>query len=126
MLVSPGDALGRLPSSYKLSGTYNDLTGPETSREMTLPGTCVRRRFPTSGWTQYAVLQGRAVKAYTRNPANVAGRTMMSIVLGVIGGLVFYNRGVGARSKPVCLIGRVAAASKGCLVSLLQSTCSFP
>ena len=40
---------------------------------------------------QYRVLQRRALQAYTRNPLNVAGRTMMAIFIGILGGLVFMK-----------------------------------
>ena len=64
------------------------------------PSLRLSRRYPTAGWTQYRVLQARALKAYSRNPANVAGRTSMSIFLGIVGGLVFLRRGSGGYSKP--------------------------
>ena len=37
------------------------------------------------------MLQRRALQAYTRNPLNVAGRTMMAIFIGILGGLVFMK-----------------------------------
>ena len=56
----------------------------------------LRRSFPTDVWNQYCVLQRRALQAYTRNPANVAGRTLMAMFIGIIGGLVFYKQPDGA------------------------------
>ncbi len=41
------------------------------------------------------MLQRRALQAYTRNPANVANRTVMSLFIGLIGGLVFHRRAPG-------------------------------
>lgn len=55
----------------------------------------LRRSYPTDVWNQYCVLQQRALQAYTRNPANVAGRTLMAMFIGVIGGLVFYKQPEG-------------------------------
>lgn len=49
------------------------------------------RNHPTHFWNQYCVLQRRALQAYTRNPLNVAGRTMMAIFIGILGGLVFMK-----------------------------------
>ena len=37
------------------------------------------------------MLQRRALQAYTRNPLNVAGRTLMAIFIGILGGLVFMK-----------------------------------
>lgn len=50
------------------------------------------RAQPTSWANQYGVLQWRALQAYSRNPANVAGRTLMAVFIGVVGGLVFFKR----------------------------------
>jgi hypothetical protein len=50
------------------------------------------RAQPTGWLNQYAVLQWRALQAYSRNPANVAGRTLMAVFIGVVGGLVFFKR----------------------------------
>lgn len=58
------------------------------------------RRYPSSYWNQYCVLQGRALQAYTRNPANVAGRTLMAIFIGIIGGIVFLKTPAGPQSTP--------------------------
>ena len=49
------------------------------------------RSHPTHFCNQYRVLQRRALQAYTRNPLNVAGRTMMAIFIGILGGLVFMK-----------------------------------
>ena len=49
------------------------------------------RSHPTHFWNQYCVLQRRALQAYTRNPLNVAGRTLMAIFIGILGGLVFMK-----------------------------------
>ena len=54
------------------------------------PAACCRNH-PTHFWNQYCVLQRRALQAYTRNPLNVAGRTMMAIFIGILGGLVFMK-----------------------------------
>lgn len=54
-----------------------------------------RRSQPTGWWNQYGVLQRRSLQAYTRNPANVANRTVMSLFIGLIGGLVFFRRSPG-------------------------------
>ena len=42
-------------------------------------------------WQQYYILQGRALWAYTRNPANVAGRSLMTIAIAVIEGAAFMR-----------------------------------
>ena len=68
------------------------------------------RRYPTNAWTQYRVLQARAIKAYSRNPANVAGRTSMSIFLGIVGGLVFLNRSSGQSSASLCVAQQAVGA----------------
>ncbi len=44
------------------------------------------------------MLQRRALQAYTRNPLNVAGRTMMAIFIGILGGLVFMKDVPGERA----------------------------
>ncbi|KAK9900991.1 hypothetical protein WJX75_009850 [Coccomyxa subellipsoidea] len=50
-------------------------------------------RYPHATiWNQYRVLQGRATMAYARNPANVAGRTLMAVALGVLVGFVFFRK----------------------------------
>ena len=49
----------------------------------------------TGFWNQYKVLQRRAFQAYTRNPLNVAGRTLMAIFIGLIGGWVFMKDAEG-------------------------------
>ncbi len=46
------------------------------------------------------MLQRRALQAYTRNPANVAGRTLMAIFIGLAGGLVFYKHPEGQLRMP--------------------------
>ena len=45
------------------------------------------------------MLQRRALQAYTRNPLNVAGRTMMAIFIGILGGLVFM---MDVSGEPSC------------------------
>ena len=59
----------------------------------------------TSYWNQYLVLQGRAVAAYTRNPANVAGRTVMAIFVAVFAGMIFMRppAGIISLSRMICL-----------------------
>ena len=56
------------------------------------------RQFPTNAWQQYYVLQGRALWAYTRNPANVAGRSLMTIAIAVIEGAAFMHASSGRRT----------------------------
>ena len=64
----------------------------------------------TSYWNQYLVLQGRAVAAYTRNPANVAGRTIMAIFVAVFAGMIFMRPPAGTvlSSRMFCLFLVVA------------------
>lgn len=67
-------------------------------------GACCCRNHPTHFWNQYCVLQRRALQAYTRNPLNVAGRTMMAIFIGILGGLVFMkdvHGELGGTSRPL-------------------------
>ena len=63
------------------------------------PGRALRQstlcRNMSSLWNQYLVLNGRAVAAYTRNPANMAGRTIMAIFVAVFAGMVFMNPPAG-------------------------------
>ena len=66
------------------------------SRAWVNAGACCCRNHPTHFWNQYCVLQQRALQAYTRNPLNVAGRTMMAIFIGILGGLVFMKDVHGA------------------------------
>ena len=56
----------------------------------------------TSYWNQYLVLQGRAVAAYTRNPANVAGRTIMAIFVAVFAGMIFMRPPAGTVPPAGC------------------------
>ena len=65
-------------------------------------------RNMSSLWNQYLVLNGRAVAAYTRNPANMAGRTILAIFVAVFAGMVFMNPPAGwceeLRSPPHMLM----------------------
>ena len=73
-----------------------------------VPG-CLCRNM-TSYWNQYLVLQGRAVAAYTRNPANVAGRTIMAIFVAVFAGMIFMRPPAGSdltsRMTRLCLTAK--------------------
>ena len=55
------------------------------------------------------MLQRRALQAYTRNPLNVAGRTMMAIFIGILGGLVFMKDVSG---EPYCQAAAVVFKSQ--------------
>ena len=78
------------------------------------------RSHPTHFCNQYRVLQRRALQAYTRNPLNVAGRTMMAIFIGILGGLVFMKDVSGESAcqaaavvhRPQACIGRAIGSRK--------------
>ncbi|BDA40680.1 ABC transporter G family member 22 [Coccomyxa sp. Obi] len=68
---------------------------PEDKKVVAVVEEAFSRSYPTGVWNQYCVLQQRALQAYTRNPANVAGRTLMAIFIALVGGLVFYKHPEG-------------------------------
>ena len=76
--------------------TYHIMCTPGPDPSLTT------RDFPNTLWQQYYVLQGRALWAYTRNPANVAGRSLMTIAIAVIEGAAFMHASSGR--GPILLV----------------------
>lgn len=52
-----------------------------------------RNLYPTTWWTQFRILAWRALLAYTRNPADVAGRMMMAQGVAIMDGVVIMSGG---------------------------------
>ena len=75
-----------------------------------------RRTHRQSWWAQFTTLQFRATCAYTRNPANAAGRTVMAVALAVLVGAIFFKRPPGAAPLTCflpCMQGRTRAKQGG-------------
>jgi hypothetical protein len=51
--------------------------------------------FASSGWSQYKTLLGRELLSITRNPFDVAGRTLTFCWVGVVMGILYYAMPVG-------------------------------
>lgn len=54
-----------------------------------------RRQFATTGLRQYKTLLGRELLSITRNPFDVAGRTLTFTWVGILMGILYYGLPVG-------------------------------
>jgi hypothetical protein len=85
-------------------------SGPETAEGLEagkrrLFGLLPPRSYPTSIWNQLRWLMWRNLLAYLRNPADVAGRLVTYLFVGIVLGLIFVQdrRDGGFLSAPTCL-----------------------
>lgn len=53
--------------------------------------------YPTPFGNQLVCLMWRAMMSYIRNPADVAGRLLLALGIGVLAGLAYFNSNTGAR-----------------------------
>eukprot|EP00884_Botryococcus_braunii_P014363 jgi/Botrbrau1/22928/Bobra.0030s0006.1 len=81
------DALGASTSS---SLQTEGETGLEPSKRICF-GLLPARTYPTPFWNQLRWLMWRNLLAYLRNPADVAGRLIMYLFIGLVLGLVFLQ-----------------------------------
>lgn len=51
--------------------------------------------YPTSCWNQLICLLWRSLMTYVRNPADVIGRLLMSLSIGILVGITFINSNAG-------------------------------
>jgi hypothetical protein len=56
--------------------------------------------FASSPWSQYKTLLGRELLSITRNPFDVAGRTLTFCWVGIVMGILYYAMPVRRRVTP--------------------------
>lgn len=72
---------------------------PEEAKRI-LCGLVAAPNYPTSFWNQLRWLMWRSLLAYLRNPADVAGRLLMYLFVGIMLGLIFLGDRRGEAPSP--------------------------
>lgn len=90
-------------------------------------------QFASNAWSQYRTLLGRELLSITRNPFDVAGRTLTFAWVGIVMGILYYGmpvsgwgRGVGGSEGrgDKGRGGRVGGACGGVRAAFLYASCT--
>ncbi len=93
--LSAASRSGAPPTTSSSSNSLASAAGPAGEEQLAPPATPL---YATGWWSQYRACLGRELLAVTRNPADVAGRTLTFSWVALLMGLLYFNMPMDASS----------------------------
>jgi hypothetical protein len=88
--TSKSGATSKSPSAALVASVLGEAPA-QLKDDSLLDGAATNAKFASSGWRQYKTLFGRELLSITRNPFDVAGRTLTFAWVGIVMGILYYG-----------------------------------